>query len=208
MTDLTQTSPETGENIRTVEGFLNALQDEDFEAADAALDDDLVYENVGLPTIHGRRRAMKLFRRMEGRSGFEVKIHRIAADGAAVLTERSDALIFGPLRLQFWVCGVFEVHDGRITLWRDYFDMFDMVKATRVALRRSRCRRSKQASNSPAARQSAQFVERLRPTEQPIGSLDQLGAVALLRRRQTRQLPDRPFADDTNCAAAVTISLY
>jgi limonene-1,2-epoxide hydrolase len=62
--------------------------------------------------------------------GFEVKIHRIAADGPAVLTERTDALIFGPLRLQFWVCGVFEVHNGRITLWRDYFDMFDFAKAT------------------------------------------------------------------------------
>jgi limonene-1,2-epoxide hydrolase len=130
MTDPTQTSPETVENIRTVEGFLNALQDEDFEAADAALDDNLVYENVGLPTIHGRHRAMTLFRRMEGRMRFEVKIHRIAGDGAAVLTERSDAIIFGPLRLQFWVCGVFEVHDGRITLWRDYFDFFDMLKAT------------------------------------------------------------------------------
>ena len=130
MTDLSQTSAEAAENIRTVEDFLNALQDEDLDAADAALDDDLVYENVGLPTIHGRRRAMNLFRRMEGRGGFEVKIHRIAADGAAVLTERTDALIVGPLRLQFWVCGVFEVHDGRITLWRDYFDMFDMFKAT------------------------------------------------------------------------------
>ena len=54
----------------------------------------------------------------------------IAADGAAVLTERTDALIFGPLRLQFWICGVFEVHNGRITLWRDYFDLFDMFKAT------------------------------------------------------------------------------
>jgi limonene-1,2-epoxide hydrolase len=133
MTDVTQTSPETAEtaaNIRTVEGFLNALQEEDFEAADAALDDNLVYENVGLPTIHGRHRTIRLFRRMQGRVAFEVKIHRIAADGTAVLTERSDALIFGPLRLQFWVCGVFEVHNGRITLWRDYFDVFDMVKAT------------------------------------------------------------------------------
>jgi limonene-1,2-epoxide hydrolase len=127
MTELTETA---GANTRTVEGFLNALQDSDFEAAEAALDDNLVYENVGLPTIRGRARAMKLFRQMEGRAAFEVKIHRIAADGAAVLTERSDALIFGPLRLQFWVCGVFEVHDGRITLWRDYFDFFDMLKAT------------------------------------------------------------------------------
>ncbi|MGH3966856.1 MAG: limonene-1,2-epoxide hydrolase family protein, partial [Mycobacterium sp.] len=82
------------------------------------------------PTIYGRERAMKLFRSMEGRAGFDVKIHRIAADGAAVLTERTDALSFGPLRLQFWVCGVFEVHDGRITLWRDYFDFYDMLKAT------------------------------------------------------------------------------
>ena len=127
MTELTGTAVA---NTRTVEGFLNALQDDDFEAAEAALDDNLVYENVGLPTIRGRARAIKLFRQMEGRAAFEVKIHRIAADGAAVLTERTDALIIGPLRLQFWVCGVFEVHNGRITLWRDYFDFFDMFKAT------------------------------------------------------------------------------
>ena len=73
---------------------------------------------------------MKLFRQMDGRAALMVKIHRIAADGAAVLTERTDALIIGPLRMQFWVCGVFEVHNGRITLWRDYFDLFDMFKAT------------------------------------------------------------------------------
>ncbi len=127
MTELTGTAVA---NTRTVEGFLNALQDEDFEAADAALDDNLIYENVGLPTIRGRARAMNLFRRMEGRAAFEVKIHRIAGDGAAVLTERTDALIFGPLRLQFWICGVFEVHNGKITLWRDYFDFFDMFKGT------------------------------------------------------------------------------
>jgi limonene-1,2-epoxide hydrolase len=120
----------TALNTRTVEVFLHALQDQDFDTADAALADDLVYQNVGLPTIHGRHRAIKLFRQMEGRARFEVKIHRIAADGTAVLTERTDALIFGPLRLQFWVCGVFEVYDGRITLWRDYFDFYDMFKAT------------------------------------------------------------------------------
>jgi limonene-1,2-epoxide hydrolase len=118
------------DSVRIVEAFLNALADEDLDTADAALADDLVYQNVGLPTIHGRRAAIGLFRRMQGRAGFEVKMHRIAADGSTVLTERTDALIIGPLRLQFWVCGVFEVRDGRITLWRDYFDFFDMFKAT------------------------------------------------------------------------------
>jgi limonene-1,2-epoxide hydrolase len=101
----------------------------DADGAGAVLDDNLVYQNVGFPTIHGRARAMKLFRAMEGRAGFEVKTHRIAVNGSTVLTERTDALVFGRVRLQFWVCGVFEVTDGRITLWRDYFDMFDFTKA-------------------------------------------------------------------------------
>lgn len=134
MTELTHPTngsrPESTANVRLVEGFLYALQDQDFNAVDAALDDNLVYENVGLSRMRGGRKVVKLFRRMEGKFGFEVKFHRVAADGNAVLTERTDALIFGPLRIQFWVCGVFEVHDGRITLWRDYFDMWDFLKGT------------------------------------------------------------------------------
>ncbi|UQX10168.1 limonene-1,2-epoxide hydrolase family protein [Candidatus Mycobacterium methanotrophicum] len=121
---------QTLEHTRTVERFLYALQDANLDAAGALLAEDLVYQNVGLPAIHGRSRTIKLFSSLGGAGAFEAKIHRIAADGAAVLTERTDALIFGPLRLQFWVCGVFEVHDGQITLWRDYFDFFDMFKAT------------------------------------------------------------------------------
>ncbi|MBS4729975.1 nuclear transport factor 2 family protein [Mycobacterium sp. SM1] len=118
------------ENTRTVEALLRALAAGDLETVDAVLADDLVYQNVGLPTIYGRSKAMRLFRWMQGRIGFEAKIHRIAADGSAVLTERTDALIIGPLRLQLWVCGVFEIQDGRITLWRDYFDFLAMLRAT------------------------------------------------------------------------------
>lgn len=118
------------DNAHTVEVLLSGLATRHYDSVAAVLDDDLVYQNVGFPTIHGRARAMKLFRSMQGRAGFEVKIHRIAVNGAAVLTERTDVLQFGRLRLQFWVCGVFEVHNGRITLWRDYFDVWDMTKAT------------------------------------------------------------------------------
>lgn len=117
------------DNAHTVEVFLAALQDQDIDAAGEVLDEALVYQNVGFPTIRGRARAITLFRAMDGRATFEVKTHRIAVNGATVLTERTDALVFGPVRLQFWVCGVFEVHNGRITLWRDYFDMFDFGKA-------------------------------------------------------------------------------
>lgn len=118
------------DNIRAVETFLYAMQDEDFDTADGLLADNAEWQNVGYPTIRGRHRIIGIMRRGQGRFRFEVKIHRIAADGNSVLTERTDALVFGPLRLQFWVCGTFEVHAGRITLWRDYFDAFDFLKAT------------------------------------------------------------------------------
>ena len=114
-----------------METFLYALQDEDFDTADATLADNIVWQNVGYTTMRGRQahhEAVPDAGRAE--VGFEVKFHRIAAEGNAVLTERTDAIIIGPLRLQFWVCGVFEVHGGEITLWRDYFDTFDFfVKA-------------------------------------------------------------------------------
>jgi limonene-1,2-epoxide hydrolase len=118
------------DNARTVETFLYALQDEDFDTVDSALADTIVWQNVGFVTLQGRQRIMNVLRSGQGRVGFEVKIHRIAADGSAVLTERTDALVVGPLRLQFWVCGVFEVHGGRMTLWRDYLDVWDITKAT------------------------------------------------------------------------------
>jgi limonene-1,2-epoxide hydrolase len=117
------------DNIRAVETFLYALQDEDYETAEGLLADHAEWHNVGYPTIRGRQRIIGLMRRGQGRVGFEVKMHRIAADGNSVLTERTDALMLGPVRLQFWVCGTFEVHAGRITLWRDYFDTLDMLKA-------------------------------------------------------------------------------
>jgi limonene-1,2-epoxide hydrolase len=128
MTEQTSSPDSALDNTRTVETFLYALQDHDFERAQGLVADNLVWENVGWPTMRGGRRVINTFRSMTSRIGFEVKIHRIAADGDAVLTERTDALVFGPVRMHFWVCGAFEVHADRITLWRDYFDMYDVLK--------------------------------------------------------------------------------
>jgi limonene-1,2-epoxide hydrolase len=130
MTDQLPTAVSTP--IQTVESFLYAIRDENYDAMLAALDEDVVYHNVGMPIIRGAHRTVGALRRLLERpsAGFDVKIHRIAAEGTSVLTERTDVMLYGPLRIQFWVCGVFEVRDGRITLWRDYFDLLDIVKAT------------------------------------------------------------------------------
>ena len=49
-------------------------------------------------------------------------ILRSAASGPVVLLERLDRHLFGDRWVELPVTGVFEVHDGKITYWRDYFD--------------------------------------------------------------------------------------
>ena len=116
----------------TVTHFLQALQNKDTDVFEALIDENILYQNVGLPSIRGRAGVLKAFSFMRNpNTGFEVQFHRTTTNGGTVMNERHDAIIIGPLRLQFWVCGVFDVSDrGTITLWRDYFDMADMFKAT------------------------------------------------------------------------------
>jgi limonene-1,2-epoxide hydrolase len=117
--------------IDVVSAFLDAMQDSDPEAVIALVAEDIVYSNVSLPTIRGRERFARAARTYyRYHLGFEVIVHRIAQNGSSVLTERTDAIFLGPFRMQFWVCGVFEVHDGQVTLWRDYFDWRSTTFAT------------------------------------------------------------------------------
>jgi limonene-1,2-epoxide hydrolase len=117
-----------------VEAFLYAaLRDKDFDEVGALMADDVVYENVGYSTLRGAERILRTFRR--GASAmpwlhWDVEIHRSATEGSSVFNERTDSLIIGPFRADFWVCGVFELRDGKITLWRDYFDLLDLIKGT------------------------------------------------------------------------------
>ena len=116
--------------VAVTEAFLAALADSDLDAAVDFLAADVHYVNVGFPAIDGAERIRRAFRvLLRSNVGFEVYLHAISADGPVVLTERTDVFVIGPVRLQFWVMGRFDVHEGRITLWRDGFDVADLCKA-------------------------------------------------------------------------------
>lgn len=111
--------------------FLQSVAQHDYATMAALLDPDLVYTNVSLPTIRGGDKVARLFEQgLRRGGGFGVKMHSIAVNGDTVLTERTDMLKFGPFQACFWVCGTFQVRDGRIVLWRDYFDWMDIGRAT------------------------------------------------------------------------------
>lgn len=115
-----------------VEKFLNSLAEGEIDAAVDLLAPNVEYSNVSLPTVHGRERVRRLGHLTLGRpgAGFEVYNHVISATGNSVLTERTDVIKLGRLRIQFWVCGRFDIDNGEIVLWRDRFDWMNYTAAS------------------------------------------------------------------------------
>ncbi|WP_349307211.1 limonene-1,2-epoxide hydrolase family protein [Rhodococcus sp. IEGM 1381] len=112
-----------------VEDLFDALRDRDTDRALSLLDERVVWHNVGLPKVRGITNVGKFLALLDKPTfGFDVTMHNIAADGNIVLTERTDVLIWRRLRIEFWVCGTFELRDGRVAVWRDYFDAIDFLK--------------------------------------------------------------------------------
>lgn len=115
---MSQGTPE----IEVVRSFLKALAAQDLEQALTYVSDNVEYQNMPLPAVRGPKGMRRILGPALKASGFEARINKIAANGATVLTERTDAVLIGPVRIPFQVCGTFEVRNEQIVLWRDTFD--------------------------------------------------------------------------------------
>jgi limonene-1,2-epoxide hydrolase len=118
------------ESIAVVETFFELLRTEEAEAAVELLTEDVVWRNTGMPTFRGRKVGGMLLDMQRRGVGFEAITHKIAANGGTVLTDRTDVLRYGRWESRFWVCGTFEVVEGRIALWDDHFAMGNLLAAS------------------------------------------------------------------------------
>jgi len=86
--------------------------------------DDAVYHNIPMDPITGHD-AIKSF--IAGFAGgaeqIDFRVRNIVADGDVVLTERVDVFVMPNGKVELPVMGTFEVRDGKISAWRDYFDL-------------------------------------------------------------------------------------
>jgi len=86
--------------------------------------DDAVYHNIPMDPLTGPD-AIKSF--IAGFAGgaetIDFRVHNIVADGSVVLTERVDVFVMPNGKVELPVMGTFELRDGKIAAWRDYFDM-------------------------------------------------------------------------------------
>ncbi|MFN8025375.1 MAG: limonene-1,2-epoxide hydrolase family protein [Acidimicrobiia bacterium] len=86
--------------------------------------DDAVYHNIPLEPAEGRDAIRGVLEMMAGMSpGIDFAIHRQVVDGNLVMNERTDTMTMGDKTVALPVMGTFEIEDGKIKAWRDYFDM-------------------------------------------------------------------------------------
>lgn len=108
----------------TVDAFIAAICAGDLERALTMVSEDVVYDNVPVGAVTGPdgiRQVLGGF--LASATGIDWVVHRQVAEGATVMNERTDRFEMGGTWRELPVMGVFEVTDGRIRLWRDYFDM-------------------------------------------------------------------------------------
>jgi limonene-1,2-epoxide hydrolase len=109
---------------QTVRACLAALETHDSARLRPYLTDDVVYHNIPVDPADGLEATLAFLDGFFGMfSGTTVDIVHLAVRDDVVLTERVDTLTLGEHTAALPVMGTFELRDGRISAWRDYFDL-------------------------------------------------------------------------------------
>jgi limonene-1,2-epoxide hydrolase len=121
--------PSSGE---IVTAFIRAYERRDVDAALELVTDDFVFENVPLAESTISRGKQQFAERMRGplatAERVEWEILNQVDGGDVVMNERVDVFyfpegLFAQTRTVTRVVGVWELRDGRIAAWRDYYDL-------------------------------------------------------------------------------------
>lgn len=118
-------------NISLVLNFIRAWEARDIERMLGFFAPDAVYHNIPMPPLKGVaqiREAIGPF--VAGAKDIAWTTHHIAeTESGVVLTERTDKFAMADGRnISLPVMGAFEIRDGKIAAWRDYFDLADFQK--------------------------------------------------------------------------------
>jgi limonene-1,2-epoxide hydrolase len=118
-----------GDAERLVRDFCAAFEKHDAEALRSFFTDDVVYHNMPMDPAVGIDAAVAFIAGFFGMcESMVIETVNLAVRDNVVLTERIDTFTIGGVVAPLPVMGTFEVRDGKISVWRDYFDMAQITK--------------------------------------------------------------------------------
>ena len=119
MTDGTSTTS----NNTLIRDFLGAWERRDAEHIVDQFTDDGVYHSIPLAPIVGKQAIREFVAGFADVPPGRLVIHHQVASGNVVMNERTDYITINGRPVTLPICGVFEIENGRIKAWREYFDL-------------------------------------------------------------------------------------
>jgi limonene-1,2-epoxide hydrolase len=117
-------------HTKLIEEFCAAWSRLDPAELAAYFTDDGVYHNMPAGPVEGRDAIEKFIRAFtSGWTRTDWEILNLAETGDVVIAERVDRTQAGDKRVDLPCTGVFEIREGRIACWRDYFDLATYTRA-------------------------------------------------------------------------------
>ena len=113
------------DHIQIVEDFCRAWSQVDVDKIMSFVASDCFYHNIPMDPVEGADAIRQFITAFIGAATtIEFEVHHIGETaGGVVLTERTDKFEVGDKWIKLPVMGAFEVRDGKIQAWRDYFDV-------------------------------------------------------------------------------------
>ena len=110
-------------NDAMIREFIAAWERRDTEHIVGAFADDGVYHSIPLTPIVGKAAIREFVSGFAGVPPGRLEIRHQVAAGNIVMNERTDFITLNGTPVVLPICGVFEIADGHIKAWREYFDL-------------------------------------------------------------------------------------
>ena len=117
-------------NEQIIRDFIAAWSRLDVDELVSYFTPDGTYYNMPARPVSGHE-DLKTFigRFIAGWEKTDWEILNLLADGDIVMAERMDRTVAGGKPVDLPCFGIFEMRDGKIAVWRDYFDMATYTRA-------------------------------------------------------------------------------
>lgn len=108
-----------------VTALIAACERRDLDAVCALVSDDIAYDNVPIGVVHGPEGVRSVLSGgiTQAASAIEWRVLEQVEQGDVVMQERVDRFLVDGRWIEIPIAALFRIRDGRIVLWRDYFDL-------------------------------------------------------------------------------------